>query len=653
MKELLAIFKFLQDHCDSIELDRETAIKLHSKYRVYLDIEHGYPQVKIIAPKGEDYDLLDKSIDESQQLPILAIHDNYSFYQEFNDNTYTLPLTRKNFEFLNALLSSKSGFQDLENYFNDFKASTVAAFTKDYQRSAGYQLFLNILNYGLYLVDDEPLVTINDIHRISHMEQVKNLQTRLMSDPITPCFFDDNDRVIFNDLLEDTFRTTFKATEEVSILDTMDYYSKRKQFDTSSLQHAEKKQDADDFLGNHPDIFLTAVKLKKPGNIFVDYALPAYQCQNAVYLKQTCNNQQFNDRLAKDEFLSGLSLPSHSDIVKYLEGNREPVVSCRWTILEDFSPDSDLDHQGWQWHIYYQKVDDPLREVFQDMGGHELLADSDKTNHVLMIPYQYYTLLVLLHHLKMKTSKENQLLEKIQRVISKYNLSSVPEILIKEMEKTDSHLAQNFYQMHQTQLRAIDDQRRLYSLELAQSQVQELQDDKTLDRGDSLIFRTPVYDEGTACYQTIMISGICDQKLLEFINFISKSQAGKFTMATVIKQRRISERNSLTELKQKIGIWLQSDDNVSKKDIDIPCLMPMKELSFFYISDLQNYKSFEQKRKLYQALMQVNDMRDIHSDFLISNLELGSPGLNHSFFKSGDNENADEQNSSSKCCTIS
>ena len=79
----------------------------------------------------------------------------------------------------------------------------------------------------------------------------------------------------------------------------------------------------------------------------------------------------------------------------------------------------------------------------------------------------------------------------------------------------------------------------------------------------------------------------------------------------------------------------------------------MKELSFFYISDLQNYKSFEQKRKLYQALMQVNDMRDIHSDFLISNLELGSPGLNHSFFKSGDNENADEQNSSSKCCTIS
>lgn len=163
MKELLAIFKFLQDHWDSIELDRETAIKLHSKYRVYLDIEHGYPQVKIIAPKGEDYDLLDKSIDESQQLPILAIHDNYSFYQEFNDNTYTLPLTRKNFEFLNALLSSKSGFQDLENYFNDFKASTVAAFTKDYQRSAGYQLFLNILNYGLYLVDDEPLVTINDI----------------------------------------------------------------------------------------------------------------------------------------------------------------------------------------------------------------------------------------------------------------------------------------------------------------------------------------------------------------------------------------------------------------------------------------------------------------------------------------------------------
>jgi hypothetical protein len=652
MKELLEKFEFLKENCHSIELDRDAAIQLDSKYRVYLDTNPGYPQVKIIAPNGEDFDTLDKRIDASQHLPILAIHDNYSFYHQFNDNTYTFPLTKQNFEFLKALLASKRGFKILEDYFQELQQNIAKTFEQRYQNSAGYQLFKNIVDYGMYLSNEEPLVAINDIHGISHMEQVKNLQTRLMSDGITPCFFDDYDRLIFNDLLKPIFTKTLEKKGLGSIEDTMAAYYARKQYNTDDRLHAAKKQNAEDFLGKHTDIFITAVQLNNQfENIFVDYTLPAFQCQNAVYGRQTSNNQEFNDRLAKDKFLSGLSLPSHSDIVKYLEGARESVVNYRWTILADSSPDSDLDHLGWQWHLYYQKVDEQLRKVFEDMGGHELLASSDKTSHVLMIPYPYYTLLVLLHHLKMKLSEN--IIEKILSVISEYHLSSVPEVLIKEIEKTDESSAQRFYDMHQTRLMDINVQRRLYSLELAQSKVQELQNNSKLDQVDSL-FRIPVYDERNACYQTIIISGICEQILLEFMNSLDKTQAEQFTMDAVIEKRAISERNTLTELNQKIDLWLQSEDNENKKDIDIPYLMEMDGVSFFHIDkNLQDNASFEQKRKLYRALKDVDNMRDIHSIFLIRNLELESPPSKTSFFQSINDENTNEQNHSLKCCTIS
>lgn len=654
MKELLEKFQFLKDNCHSIAICRDAAIQLDSKYRVYLDTNSCYPQVKIIAPDGSDYDKLDKCIDASQHLPILAIHDNYSFYHQFNNNTYTLPLTIQNFEFLEALLFEKSGFEILKDDFSKLQQNIAKTFEQNYQKSAGYQLFKKIDEYSfLCTSNEEPLVAINDIDGISHMEQVKNLQTRLMSDGLTPCFFDDYDRLIFNDLLKPIFTKTLAENGLGPIEDTMAAYYALKQYNTDDRVHAAKKQNAEDLLGKHTDIFITAVQLKHPfENIFVDYTLPAYQCQNAVYGKQTSNNQEFNERLANDKFLSGLSLPSHSDIVKYLEGSRESVVTCRWTILEDFSPDSDLDHLGWQWHLYYQKVDEPLRKVFEDMGGHELLASSDKTSHVLMIPYPYYTLLVLLHHLKMKTPEEN-IMEKILSVISEYHLSSVPEVLIKEIEKTDKSSAQSFYDMHKTRLKDINDQRRLYSLELAQSKVQELQNNRKLDQVDSL-FRIPVYDERTACYQTIIISGICEQILLEFINSIDKTQAEQFTMDTVIEKRATSERNELTELKQKIDLWLQSEDNESKIDIDIPYLMKMDGLSFFHIDkNLQDNASFEQKRKLYRAVKDVDNMRDIHSTFLISNLELESPRSNTSFFQSIDNKDTNQENHSLTCCTIS
>lgn len=401
--------------------DRYTAtelLKTNSHFFIaYLDIVSGYPQIKFIASE-QRYSEMDEFFEsfDRKTTPFFAIHDNYSNYPTHNDTTYTIPLTKGNFEVIKLSLQDKPGFEAILGKFEQLNSANLTI-NLDEHDGEGVRCLRIIADYADWSSEDHLYSLESDIE-VGFMDKLRTLQRGLLSDPTTPLFIDDHGTPVLNDLI-----TTDLEPE------TIDWYLKRYQDETNAIQKKQAKEKEQEHTLLSRRVPLCAVLTDgKDSSIYDFHQLRAYQCRNEVY-KTITQSSCFKEHLRrylppilKDKFL----IPTQEQLIELIH---YPSQSKRWSILRDvYCGDFDPDVSAWQAKVYYEFITPELSERLKILG-YEQLATAEYANQLVILPMEYFELLVLYFNLQKYSHDSEFILPELLNKINEINSASPPKPL--------------------------------------------------------------------------------------------------------------------------------------------------------------------------------------------------------------------------------
>lgn len=432
MKNDLEIGVFV-NHCSDIQISREAALATTSPYRVYLDRENGYPQIKIIAQTAQEYEAMDRFLEHPSSLSNIpgaknyfAIHDNYSHYPSHDHFTYTIPLTHANFLVLSHLYAKKKSFELITTCYQEFVTRLPKDYARNHATSIAYATYQMLINYGSW-IENQHLFTQMPGNDATHIELLREWQARLCSDPIACLFITDEGNPILNDIL---------LAENLISPETITDYQDRYQLETKHTLKLQQYDIALQALTSREDIALCGIRTKAM-DIFSPYEFTAAQCQNTIYKLQT-DHLSFKTKLQTEPDLQNLhlSVPGQSCLIQNLYSNN------RWNIDGSTTGhyEYDLSHLAWQCGVYYQSMDAVTREQLRHLGL-ERLANPHYNDALVYLPYSYYKLLVLAINIQSTQDADvkeiwlDRSIKLIETWIETSCIQTIPQAIIIEIEK--------------------------------------------------------------------------------------------------------------------------------------------------------------------------------------------------------------------------
>lgn len=268
----------------------------------------------------------------------------------------------------------------------------------------------------LYLHGDDNQFALQD--ELDH--QLDHLQKKVFANPTALLFVCDDHRVRANDLYDQ--KTTIEINQ---ILDgCMNYLIERKR----------EKQLKNAYFDKFTDVLLCAISMPNPLSVFNKFHLGYFQCKNDGYSTQL-KQSNLKKRMLADLELSDESLcfmPYQDTLIKMLD----TAQTGRWNMGVFPTPETTglAYTSAWTCGIYYQQINE--QDLTSGLETLNIAAIKEGKHYTLVIlPYQHYLLLTLLHTINQPETSEplrNELFKKALLIAQ--NLPTVPEQFIKKCQ---------------------------------------------------------------------------------------------------------------------------------------------------------------------------------------------------------------------------